>query len=413
MGSALPRTESSHPLGPVELPMARSRWLHVVTHLDPRYGGLSSAVPALGQALSEWTQCRASIAAFCLPEEHFKPRGFFSANLSFWPSSRGSWLHNQRLKSSFQQRIAEADGVHIHGLWEQSTIEACRAADAAGKPYVLSAHGMLEPWALHNKRWKKLLYAALVERSNVREAACRFALTAAEAGDYRRFGCSGPVAIIPNGVSLPGLRDKELFLEAYPKLRGQRLVLFLGRLHPKKGVDLLLKAWIEVAPDYRDTHLVFAGPDAEGTQAQLEAIAAAHKLEGQVTFTGMLHEQMKWSALAAAEAFTLPSHSEGLSMSVLEAMGMGLPVIITRQCNLPEVEQHGAGWTIEPATPSLVQALRELLENSPAVNREIGAAGSRLVEQRYNWAAVARQTAEVYRWVLGGPRPRHTEGSFE
>ncbi len=412
MGFALPRTE--HPLssGPVELPVVRSRWLHVVTHLDPRYGGLSSAVPALGQALSECTNCRAEIAAFCLEGEHFEPCGIGPALLSYWPQGRGSWLHNQRLKSSFEQKIASVDGVHIHGLWEQSTLEACRAASAAGKPYVLSAHGMLERWALRNKRWKKLLYAALVERSNVRRAACRLALTEAEARDYERFGCAGPVAVIPNGVSLPGLRDPEPFFAEFPELRGQRLILFLGRLHAKKGVDLLLRAWTEIAPRHRDAHLVVAGPDSEGTRAQLESIVAQHRIEGQVTFTGMLRDQMKWSALAAAEAFTLPSHSEGLSMSALEAMGMGLAVVVTRQCNLPEVKQHGAGWTIEPERRQLVAALHELLKNRPAENREIGLAGSRLVEQRYNWAAVARQTAEVYRWVLGGPVPRHVEGNF-
>lgn len=398
--------------GPIALPAARSRWLHVVTHLDPKYGGLSSAVPALGQALSQRTNCHVDIAAFCLPGEHFEPSGFSAENLSYWPPARGSWLHNQRLKSNFEQRIAEVDGVHVHGLWEQSTIEACRAATAAGKPYVLSAHGMLERWALRNKRLKKMLYAALIERSNVREAACRLALTEAEARDYERFGCVGPAAVIPNGVAIPELRDPELFLAEFPELRGQRLILFLGRLHPKKGVDLLLRAWTEVAPRHRDAHLVIAGPDSEGTLALLEGIVAEHRLEGQVTFTGMLRDHMKWSVLAAAEAFVLPSHSEGLSMSTLEAMGMGLPVIVTRQCNLPEVQQHGAGWTIEPAVKPLLVALSEVLEQSCERTREIGLAGARLVEQRYKWDAVARQTAEVYRWVLGGPVPRRVEGNF-
>ena len=398
--------------GPVELPVARSRWLHVVTHLDPKYGGLSSAVPALGRALSEETNCRAELAAFCLPGEHFEPSGFSASNVSYWPQGRGTWLHNQRLKSSFEQRVASVNGVHVHGLWEQSTIEACRAAAVAGKPYVLSAHGMLESWALRQKRWKKLFYGALIERANVRGAACRLALTEAEASDYERFRSAGPVAIIPNGVSIPERRDPELFFAEFPKLRGQRLVIFLGRLHPKKGVDLLLRAWTQVASYHRDAHLVVAGPDSDGTRAVLEAVVQEHRLQGQVTFTGMLRDQMKWSALAASEAFTLPSHSEGLSMSTLEAMGVGLPVIITRQCNLPEVQQHGAGWIIEPEWRALAEALRELLEKRSDVNQAIGVAGSRLVVQRYNWAAVARQTAEVYRWVLGGPLPRHVEGSF-
>ncbi len=398
--------------GPVELPVARSRWLHVVTHLDPRYGGLSSAVPALGQALSKDTNCRAELAAFCVAGEHFQPSGFSASNVSYWPQGRGSWLHNQRLKSNFAQRVAEVDGVHVHGLWEQSTLEACRAASAAGKPYVLSAHGMLESWALRHKRWKKLLYSTFIERANVRGAACRVALTAAEAGDYQRFGCAGPVAVIPNGVSLPETRDPEPFFADFPELRGQRLILFLGRLHPKKGVDLLVRAWTEVASHHRDAHLVIAGPDSEGTRALLEGLVAEHGLASQVTFTGMLRDERKWGALAAAEAFTLPSHSEGLSMSTLEAMGMGLPVVISRPCNLPEVEQHGAGWIIEPLCKPLVKALRALLENPAGANQAMGRAGSRLVEQRYNWTAVARQTAEVYRWVLGGPLPRHVEGKF-
>lgn len=413
MGYALRRMENGTLPLPVLLPGSRSRWLHVISHLDPKYGGLSAAVPELGRTLARRSGCAAEIAAFCEPGEDVHPEGFAAGTVSFWPHSRGTWLHNQQLRRRFEAKVAGFDGVHIHGLWEQSTAEACRAAIAARKPYVLSAHGMLEPWALRNKRLKKMIYAALVERDNVRSAACRIALTEAEAEDYRRFGARGPIAIVPNGVQLPEQVDPRLFLDLHPELAGKRVVLFLGRLHRKKGVDLLLQAWAKLAAQHPDAHLVVAGPDSEGTLETLETFVAEHALQQQVTFAGMLRGELKWSALAAAEAFILPSHSEGLSMSILEAMGMGLPVIVTRQCHMPQVQEFAAGWTIEPEVKEIAGALEELLANARGSNREIGLRGSRLIAERYDWTVIARQTAEVYRWALGGAqpglRPAHVE----
>ena len=150
---------------------------------------------------------------------------------------------------------------------------------------------------------------------------------------------------------------------------------------------------------------MLAGPNDDGTRAALEAQVRAHRVERQVHFTGMLDGAMKWSALSAASCFVLPSHSEGLSVGVLEAMGMGLPVIVTRQCNMPEVEADGAGGQIEPDAGELAAALGEFLRNSAETNEEIGWQGAELVRQRHRWPEVGRQMAEVYRWVHGGPKP--------
>ena len=389
---------------------ASERWVEVVTHLDPKYGGLSAAVPALGRSLAASEHIDVSLAAFCAAGEQVEPANFAASQLSFWPASRKPWLtdvvHSNRLHKNFVAHLRGASGLHIHGLWEQSTSAGVSAARELGVPYVLSAHGMLEPWALASKGLKKMLYAMLVERGNVGGAACLHALTKAEANQYRAFGSRCPIAIIPNGVDIPEDLDASLFVQSFPAVKGKRIVLFLARLHPKKGLDLLLEAWALLAPIFPDAHLVIAGPDSEGMQDRLAGLVARDGLKDSVLFTGMLGGPMKWSALAAAEAFVLPSKSEGLSVSILEAMGVGLPVVVTTACNLPEVEQYQAGWQIEPTLDHLTSALAELLHNSPVENSGVGARGAALVRARYTWPTVARQMADVYRWVAGGPPPR-------
>ena len=386
-----------------------SPWLSVVTHTDPRYGGLSAAVPRSGVAVTETDRFDVSLAAFCLPGEHTAPAKFDEAHLSFWPVSRASWLRSSSLRSRFRDLVRQADGVHLHGLWEVSTAVGSRTARQLGKPYLVSAHGMLEPWALANKRWKKRIYAQLIEREILVQATCLHALTEAEALQYRAFGTKAPIAIVPNAVEIPEALSPELFLSTYPQLEGKRLVLFLGRLHPKKGLELLSGAWRQICRAHPEAHLVLAGPDAEGTAGKFAAEMEAAGTADTVTFTGMLREAMKWSALAAAECFVLPSYSEGLSMGVLEALGAGVPVIVTRNCNMPEVAQHGAGWVIEPDQEELEAALEALLGRKSEENRAAGERGAALITSRYNSRHVAEKMADIYEYVRTGIPPSTTE----
>ena len=387
---------------------SQSRWLAVVSHTEPRYGGLSTAVPRLGLDVAE-TGVEMSMAAFCAPGEAFRPEGYTEAQVSFWPSARRPWLTSPDLRQRFARVLRATDGIHIHGLWEMSTAAASRQARREGRPYVLSAHGMLEPWALANKGWKKKIYAALLERAHVRGAACLHALTAAEAEQYRRFGALGPIAVVPNAVTIPAERDPRLFLESFPQLRGRRCVLFLGRLHPKKGLDLLAEAWLRIGRDHPDAVLVLAGPDSEGTEAKLRARLENGIASGSVVFTGMLDESMKWSALAGAECFVLPSFSEGLSMSVLEAMGAAVLVLITHACHMPEVSAAEAGWEIDAAVAPLADALDAILNRTPEANRATGERGARLVASRYSSAGVAERMRQVYDFALGGRQPEGVE----
>jgi glycosyltransferase involved in cell wall biosynthesis len=384
---------------------ATPRWLNVVAHLDPAFGGLSAAVPKLASSISKIGDIDVALAAFCNAGELYEPERLSEVSVSEWPLGRKAWLSDRELLARFRQLMQGMDGLHVHGLWEQSTRVAVRIARAERLPYVLSAHGMLEPWALNNKRWKKLIYSALIERSNVGNASCLHALTQAEADDYRRYSYTRSVVVIPNGVEVPPNLSPELFFSKYPQLKGKRIVLFLGRIHFKKGLDNLVKAWRQVVSAHKDVHLVLAGPDSENTQQSIARMVKEYELQDVIIFTGMLQDKIKWSALAAAECFVLPSYSEGLSVAALEAMGAGLPVILTDRCHLPEVRERSAGWVIPVGVEPLHRAIGELLENSLTSNRSIGERASALVRDRFTWPRVALQMSEVYTWVAGGNRP--------
>jgi glycosyltransferase involved in cell wall biosynthesis len=395
------------------LPTSARLWLNVLSHLDPSYGGLSSIVPQLCISVAETGLASASIAAFCLPGEQIKPVCLPPETTSFWPTGRIEWLSKRDLRRNFTRAVDKVEGLHIHGLWEQSTDIAARTARSMGKPYIISAHGMLEPWALANKQFKKRIYTALFERRNLDGAACLHALTRAEAEDYRHFGCTNPIVVIPNAVHIPAALDPDLFLSAYPLLRGKTLILFLGRIHFKKGLDLLVSAWAELARKWPEARLVLAGPDSENTRAGIEQRIAEAGIADRVTFTGMLDSDMKWSAYAAAACFVLPSYSEGLSTSVLEAMAAGLPIVLTEQSHMPEVSEHQAGWTIQPRVDDLIDALTAALSASIGERQQIGSRGRTLVKHNYSWPSVARRMGEVYRWLGGGPLPESMHSQIE
>ncbi len=213
------------------------------------------------------------------------------------------------------------------------------------------------------------------------------------------------IAVIPNGVDMPATASAELFLDRFPALREKRLVLLLGRIHFKKGLDILAEAWADVSSQFPEAQLVLVGPDFENTRSEIEKRLDDLGVRERVTFTGMLPSDLKWSALAAADFFVLPSYSEGLSVSVLEAMGMAKPVVITKQYNLPEVAEFECGWTIDPRAGQLASALRGLLRSTDRERSSFGNNGRHLVAERYSWPVIGEQMAALYDWLEGGPLP--------
>lgn len=315
----------------------------------------------------------------------------------------GSLLRPERL----DELVRDAEVVQIHGIWQAHCVSFGRYCRAKRLPYVVSAHGMLDAWAVRHRRWKKSVYAALIERRNLRGASCLRALTMQEAEDYRRFGLRNPVAVIGNGVDLPTAEmvDPSRFWRRWPELQGRRMVIFLSRLHEKKGVDILIRSWARLAGENPDWHLLVAGPNNGDCQEKLEAMVRERRLTERVTFTGMLDYEMKWSALGASEVFALPSHSEGFSVAALEALAAGLRVLLTPGCNFSELRGKSFARVVEAFDEPVSDGLAALMGMDEEEARSAGEAGRKYVGARYSWAAIGAQMADVYDWVLGGARP--------
>jgi glycosyltransferase involved in cell wall biosynthesis len=294
-------------------------------------------------------------------------------------------------------REAPLEIVHSHGLWMYPSI----AARHSGKPCIISPHGMLDPWALALSRWKKKLAAAAFQDAHLREAACLHALCQSEADSIRAYGLRHPICVIPNGIDLPSPGDEPASFENEIPPDG-KVLLYLGRLHPKKGLPNLIRAWPAIGDSW---HLVIAGWDQGGHQDELKHLANEMRTS-RVHFAGPQFGTAKAAAYRRADAFILPSLSEGLPMVILEAWAHGKPVLMTSECNLPEGFAARAAIQIEPDPDGITRGLRELTALSSLDRSEMGARGRRLAEERFAWRTIAENFHAVYQWTLrGGPMP--------
>lgn len=308
-------------------------------------------------------------------------------------------------------RTHEADLLHLHGLWMGVSALNHRWHRRTGRPYLVSAHGMLNPWAVRHQRWKKRIAGALYENANLRDATCLHALSAQEVQDYREYGLRNPVAIIPNGVDLPPDAAETAappWQEAVPP--EARVLLFLGRIHAKKGLIELIEGWKRTGPSRRSWRLVIAGWDDGGHLATVSRHIAASGLEAEVSVVGPQFGEGKAACLSRAHGFVLPSHSEGLPVAVLEAWAHRLPAVLTPACNLPEGFSNGAAIRIEPDPGAITAGLEALFSLPDVERRAIGERGRQLVESAFTWPAITERMLATYRWLLGhGPKPHFVE----
>jgi poly(glycerol-phosphate) alpha-glucosyltransferase len=322
--------------------------------------------------------------------------------------------------------------IHTHGIWIYSSMATHAYAKRLRIPYMISPHGMLDPWAVRNSRWKKIPAYWLYERAHLHGASVMRALCESEAESFRKFGLKNPIGIIPNGIDLPEEEHVEVERLKVDK-GGKKTLLFLGRVHPKKGLPNALRAFAEriKAKSGRlkqecPWQLVIAGWDQGGHEAELielckelrikfERRASAinrEQSDADVIFHGPAFGEEKKSLLRSADAFVLPSFSEGLPMSVLEAWSYQLPVVMTPECNLPEGFDADAAIRVETGVESIAEGLDSLFSMSDADLKEMGARGKELVRQKFTWQTVAEEMKQVYDWMLGGgTRPGSVIGS--
>jgi poly(glycerol-phosphate) alpha-glucosyltransferase len=302
----------------------------------------------------------------------------------------------------------DADLAHLHALWMYTSIAMLQWHRRTDCPHVVTINGMLDDWALQNPRWKKWVAGTLYENSNLQAAGCIQVNTEAEREAVRRYGVDGPVCIIPNGVTLPEDQPGEAPPWAGDIPAVANVLLFLGRLHPKKGLEELLDGWAEwqSASDANPWHLAVVGWDDGGHEEALRRQVRTNALDDSVHFLGPRFGAEKASAFHHADAFVLPSHSEGFPMAVLEAWSYGLPVLKTPACNIPEGFSADAAVRIAPRPGSIAEGFERLLSAPLEARVAIGRRGRTLVEDRFSWPRVAEQIYRVYRWLLGdGAQP--------
>jgi glycosyltransferase involved in cell wall biosynthesis len=324
-------------------------------------------------------------------------------------SGRGPFAYSRTLATAVRRAAAESDLVHLHTLWTYPTLRAAWACRKAGTPYLVMPHGMLDPNSVRRKRVKKWLYAKLVEAPNLRHAA-RLVYTHPEEERLARQSVPGlpDGQIVPLAADEPPTTDRDRlageFFAQHPDLAGGPVVLFLGRLHPKKGLDLLVPAFAEVVRSVPEARLVLVGPGDAGYVAKLKAVIAAANITERVAFLGPLAGREKWAALATARVFALTSYQENFAITAVEAMSIGTPVMLSHRVNIwPDVKSANAGIISELDTTLIAGNLLKVLSDAGFANR-LGINGRTLVRQTYSWDQTADAAEIAYRDVLT-PRP--------
>ena len=327
---------------------------------------------------------------------------------------------------------SNAEILHLHALWMYPSMLTSKWKKVTNRPYIVTPNGMLEPWALQNSRWKKQIAKLFYENEMLHGAACIQANTQKELRDIRAYGLRNSVAIIPNGVDLPpdSANQEELHLKEYTssfdssqnqKIASSRnILLFLGRIHPKKGIENAIRACNEVnIREKAEWCFVIAGWDQLGHLQELVNLCLHLGLRFTITdsnikvgdrstdnfdvvFYREVFGQEKEDLFRAATAFILPSFSEGLPMSVLEAWSFSLPVLMTQECNLPIGFSFNAARKIAPNITDISSGMRELFQMNSSDLKAMGMRGRELVSTNFTWKIVGRQMKEVYDWMLGG-----------
>lgn len=384
------------------------RILHVIGSLSPADGGPPEAVRQLARAYSK---IGVNVEVLCQDP----PDAPFLSSLTVPVHALGQrWLGrfglSPRLWRWLHANAARFDSIVMNGVWIFPDIAVRSAARRVGVPYAVFTHGALDPWFQQHyplKHLKKTLYWPLQYRV-LRDATAVLFTTRAERNlavvSFRPNQWES--VVVPYGISDPGgdpVAQIEAFYTAFPTLRGRRFLLFMSRLHPKKGCDLLIESFARVAGEFPDVDLVVAGPDQEGSQATFQQICAEKGIAGRVIWPGMISGDLKWGALRASDAFILPSHSENFGIVVAESLAAGRPVLTTNKVNIwPEIEADGVALIEEDTLAGTERLIRSWLRMPQEQRDAMAARAYGCFEKRYS---MDRAAASIKALFSGSKEP--------
>jgi glycosyltransferase involved in cell wall biosynthesis len=373
------------------------RALHVAAALDPVYGGPSYTVPKLCEALAA---AGSSIDLFSVARKEDAATewlaGRFRHRRFSWDYARVPILQRLCCSSSLSRNLhttaPNVDLIHDHGIWLLPNMRAGRAARAAQRPLIISLRGMLSRAALGFSPWKKRALWAMCQGPMVRRAACIHATSEQEYGEIRAFGLKNPVAVIPNGIDLP---DPSVPSE---RSTAERVVLSLGRMHPKKGLESLLHAWANIEPKHSGWRLRIIGPAERGHDRELRALATALGL-AQVSIEGPIYGDAKATAYETSDLFVLPTLNENFGNTVAEALASGVPVIASKGAPWSRLESEGCGWWIDHGVESISTALTQAMAMPRGELQAKGKKARAWMARDFSWDQVASDMLAVYHWL--------------
>jgi glycosyltransferase involved in cell wall biosynthesis len=306
----------------------------------------------------------------------------------------------QLLNSRFTKLICDSvmnhnvDIIHDHGLWLPSNRASAFVAKKKKLPLIVNPRGMLSPWAMSYKKYKKALCWYAYQKRNLANATAFCATSQQEVDDIRNLGFKQPIACIPNGVAIPVIEPVANFDRSY------RTLLFLGRIHPVKGLVNLIHAWSRLRPV--GWKICIAGPDEGGYRRHLESLVSQLNLNDDIYFVGSVDGVEKDCLLKNADLFVLPTHTENFGIVVAEALAYGVPVITTKGAPWESLVVNGSGWWIDIGVDPLADALQEAISLSDNQRAEMGQLGRKFVTENFSWSKIASDMNDFYYWILKG-----------
>lgn len=393
------------------------RVLHVIPSLGPLRGGPSVAVPLLARA-----QVRAGLEVDIATTDDNGPDAHLVVPLETPMDDQGVTIRYFRRQTRFYtaswpltrwlaSNVGRYDVVHIHALFSYAAAPAALLAARSRVPYVVRPLGTLTRWGMEQRRpMLKNLSFSLIERRILDAAAAVHYTSRQERDEASQLGVKASPAIVPLGLNLDDFQDpppRSDFFRAHPTLEGRPIVLFLSRVDPKKGLDLLLPAFAAVKDSCPNAALVIAGSGEDGFVEGLRRRADGLGLSGSVAWVGFLEGSEKLAAFSAADVYVLPSYSENFGVAPVEAMAAGVPVLVSDQVGVaPDVVETNSGVVVPCAVDPLAAALRNLLERGD-LRSQLAANASRAARERFSSEATAIKLQDLYAGILGVQVPVH------
>lgn len=388
--------------------------LNIAVNLTPEWGGPTKVISELTEELANKKDVNITIFSPISEPDRHKIKLLDNVNVELFkehPFSRFWVGYSPSMVKGLEKSIKLFELVHIHELWSYPHFIAYRMAKKYNKPILITPHGELQPWMVNHKSFKKNIYLKLIQKPILENVNGIHAISLDEVNEIKKIVPEQRIFSISNGINFDlfdKLPNKYELCEMYPSVQGKKVILFLGRIHEVKGIDLLAKTFVKLYSKRKDIHLIIAGSGDNTFLSKIKKILLEENAVSEVTFTGLVSDSKKIPLLRGADICVIPSYSEVRSLVALEAMACEVPIIITRNCGFPEVSKVSSGIEINHNVIELENAINRLLGNKELC-MIMGKNGRELVKAQFTWSKSAECMKELYQKLIN----ENKDGDFK